>query len=105
MLLADVFEKFRWMCMGTYKLDPSHYFSAPGLAFDAALKMTGVELELFTDIDMHLFIENSIRGGVSMISHRHARANHSGVSLHDPDKELMPLIYLNANNLYGYAMF
>ena len=66
--------------------------------------MTGVELELFTDIDMHLFIENSIRGGVSMISHRYARANHPGVRSYDPEKDLMHLIYLDANNLYGYAM-
>ena len=66
--------------------------------------MTGVELELFTDIDMHLFIENSIRGGVSMISHRYASANHPGVRSYDPQKDLMHLIYLDANNLYGYAM-
>ena len=75
-LLADVFEKFRQMCINTYKLDPTHYFSAPGLAFDAALKMSGIKLELFTDIDKHLFIENSIRGGVSMISHRPVSYTH-----------------------------
>ena len=104
-LLADVFEKFRMMCLSTYKLDPVHYFSAPGLAFDAALKMTKVNLELFTDINMHLFTEKAIRGGVSMITHRMATANNhylpDGVN---PEKELQHLIYLDANNLYGWAM-
>ena len=103
-LLADVFEKFRGMCLKTYKLDPCHYLSAPSLAIDAALKYTKVKLELLTDIDMHLFIENSIRGGVSMISTRYAKANHNMLPTYDPFKELQHLIYLDANNLYGHAM-
>ena len=93
------------MCIDTYKLDPTHYLSAPGLAFDAAMKMTCVQLELFTDIDMHLFIEQSIRGGVSMVSHRHAKANHYLLAdCIDSIKELLHLIYLDANNLYRWAM-
>ena len=92
------------MCLKTYKLDPSHYLSAPSLAIDAALKYTQIKLELLTDPDMHLFIENSIRGGISMISTRYAKANHDLLPDIDPSKELQHLIYLDANNLYGHAM-
>ena len=103
-LLADVFEKFRTMCLKTYTLDPCHYLSAPSLAFDGALKYTKIRLELLTDLNMHLFIENSIRGGVSMISTRYAQANHRLLPSIDPFKELQHLIHLDANNLYGHAV-
>jgi len=66
-LLAHVFENFRRVCQGKYRLDPAHYYSAPGLSWDALLKKTGVELELLTDLDMHLFIERGVRGGFSMV--------------------------------------
>ena len=75
LLLADAFEQFRTRCMQNYGLDPVYYYTSPGLAWDAALKMTCVNLELITDIDQYKFIENSIRGGVSMISTRYAKAN------------------------------
>merc|ERR1712105_47155 len=75
LLLADVFENFRNVCLKNYKLDPAWYFTSPGIAWDAALKMTGVELELLTDPDMLLMIEKGVRGGVSMISKRHGKAN------------------------------
>ena len=65
-LLADVFENFRKLCLEQYGLDPAHYFTSPGLSWDALLKKTGVELELFTDLEMHLFVERGIRGGISM---------------------------------------
>ena len=70
LLLADVFEKFIKTCLDYYGLDPCHYFSCPGLSWDAMLKMNGVELELITDIDMHLFIEKGMRGSISYIAKR-----------------------------------
>jgi len=62
LLLADVFETFRAMCLRNYKLDPCHFYTAPGLAWEAALKMTNIELELLTDPDMFLFIEDGFAG-------------------------------------------
>ena len=73
-LLADVFETFRDLCMTNYELDPAWYYTAPGLAWDAALKMTKVELELLTDIEMLDMVEEGIRGGISSIMHRHGKA-------------------------------
>jgi len=68
LLLADVFENFRNICLNNYDLDPARYYTSPGLALDACLKKTGVELELLSDPDMLLMVEQGIRGGVSMIS-------------------------------------
>ena len=102
LLLADVFENFRNICLDNYKLDPAHYFTAPGLAWDACLKITGVELELVSDIDMLLMIEEGIRGGVSMISNRHGKANNKymGKSFIDTMISIY-IMYLDANNLDG----
>ena len=104
LLLADCFENFRNQCLQYYGLDPAHYYTAPGLSWDAALKMTGVELELLTDIDMHLMIEKGVRGGVSTISTRYAKANNSYMADYDKDKPPVYLLDLDANNLYGWAM-
>ena len=84
-LLADVFQTFRKTCLGSYKLDPLHYYTAPGLSWDALLKYTKSDLELLTDMNMHLFIEKGMRGGISMVSKRHAKANNPHVADYNPD--------------------
>lgn len=102
--LADVFENFRDICLNYYELDAAHFPTLPGLAWQAALKMTRVKLELLTDIDMHLFVEKGLRGGTSMISQRHAKANNKDVPNYDKNKPNNFVMYLDANNLYGWAM-
>ena len=104
LLLADVFENFRDVCLKNYGLDPVYYYTAPGLAWDACLKMTGVNLELLTDVDMLLMIEKGIRGGISIISNRYGEANNKYMKDYDKTKLSKFLMYLDANNLYGWAM-
>ena len=103
-LLADVFENFRDLCLKQYGLDPAHYYTSPGLSWDALLKKTGVELELLMDYDMHLFVERGMRGGISMVGKRYTRANDPHVPGYDPSKPNKHIMYFDANNLYGWAM-
>ena len=104
LLLADVFENFRKTCHQYYKLVPCHYFTSPGLSWDAMLKMTGIKLELMTDVDMFQFIEKGLRGGISYIANRHVEANNEHMSGYNPQKPSKYIMYLDANNLYGWAM-
>ena len=82
-LLADVFEKFINTCLEYYRLDPFHYFSSPGLSWDAMLKMTRIELELISHRDMYLFIEKGIKGGISYIAKRYSKANNKYIQSYD----------------------
>ena len=104
LLLADVFENFRKTCLKHYKLDPVHYYTSPGLAWDACLKETGQQLQLLHDYDMLMMFERGIRGGITNISKRYAEANNKYMKDYNPDKESTFIQYLDANNLYGWAM-
>ena len=103
-LLADVFENFRDMCLKDYELDPAHLLSLPGLAWQACLKKTNVELELLTDYDMLLMLEKGIRGGICHSIHRYAKANSKYMKNYNNNEESSYIQYLAANNLYGWAM-
>ena len=87
LLLADVFENFRKACIETYELDPAHFISLPGLAWQACLKKTGVELELLTEYDMLLMMEEGIRDGICHAVHRYAKANNKYMKDYDESKE------------------
>ena len=105
LLLTDVFENFRKTCMQYYKLDPCHYFTSPGLSWDTMLKMTNIKLELMTDVDMYQFIEKGMRGGVSYIANKYGKANNKYMKEEYNEKAPSKYImYLDANNLYGWAM-
>ncbi len=104
LLLADVMTEFRRTCKKAYGLDALYYHTSPGLALDAMLKYTEVKLDLISDSDMYLMIERGIRGGVSSIMKRYSKANHKYLDDYDPKKSSKHILYLDANNLYGWAM-
>ena len=104
LLLADIFENFRQSCLQNYELDPANFVSLPGLAWQACLKKTNVELELLTDYDMLLMVEEGIRGGIYHAMQRYAKANNKYMKDYDRKKKSSYIQYLDANNLYGKAM-
>ena len=105
LLLADIFENFIDVSMKIYNLDPSHYLTASSLSLDAMLKLTGVELELLTDGDMHLFMEEGIRGGISVITNRYAKANNKYMGdNYNPNQPSTFIQYMDENSLYSSAM-
>ena len=104
LLLGDVFEKFNDTCLKFYKLDPCHYFSSPGLSWDAMLKMIGVWLRKISDLDMYLFIEKGFRGGISYIAKRYSEVCNNYMKNYDPTKPSKHIEYLHKNKLYGWGM-
>lgn len=104
LLLSDVFEKFRLTCLYHYQLDPAYYITAPSLSWDAMLLYTDVKLELINDLEIYSLLEKGIRGGLAQCSLRHAKANNKYLPDYDVSQKSTYLIYLDCNNLYGYAM-
>ena len=104
LLLADVFNNFRDMCLKEYELDPAHFLSLPGVAWQACLKKTNIELELLTNFDMLLMVEEGIRGGICHSIHRYAKANNKYMKNYNDNEESSYTQHLDANNLYGWAI-
>ena len=90
------------MCIKVYELDPAHFLSLPGLAWQECLKKTNAKLELLTVYDMLLMVEGGIRGGICHAIYRHAKANNKYTKNYDKNKESSNIQYLDANNLYGW---
>ena len=104
LLLADVFGNFRNMGIKVYELDPAHFLTPLGPAWQACLKNTEVKLELLTDNDMLLMVEEGISGGMCHAINRYAKANNKYMKNYDKKEESSYIQYLDANNLYGWAM-
>nr|XP_049699656.1 uncharacterized protein LOC126055254 [Helicoverpa armigera] len=104
LLLCDIFENFRNISLKYYKLDPAYYVTAPSLSWDAMLLYTQVELDLIDDLEMYQMLEKGIRGGLAQCSLRHAKANNKYLPEFNDLEPSSYLIYLDCNNLYGYAM-
>ena len=97
-------KNFRNKCIDIYELDPTHFLSAPGLAWQTCFKKTEVKLELLTDVDMLLMVEKGVRGGICQAINRYAKANNKFMKNYDKNKESSYIQYLEANNLYGWVM-
>ena len=104
LLLADMFENFRDKCIKIYQFDPAHFVSAPGLAWQACLKETEINLELLADINMLLMVEEGIRGRMCQAIYRYAKTNNKFKKNYDKNIKSSYLNYLDINNLYGWAM-
>ena len=100
-MLADEFENFRDKCIDICKLDPVHFLSVPGLAWQACLKKIEIKLELLTDSDMLMIVEKGIRGEICHATYRYAKANNKYMKNYYKNIESSYLEYLDANNLYG----
>ena len=99
LLLADIFENFRSICMNHYGFDTAWYLNAPGIAWEPTLKITKIHLKLLSDPDMFFIIDSGIRGGIATISHRHAKANgYTGTEFELAEKSKF-ISYLDANYL------
>ena len=92
------------MCIKVYEFDPTHFLSLSGLAWQACLKKPNVKLELLTDYDMLLMVEEGIREGICHSIHRYAKENNKCMNNYDKNKEFSYIQYLDANNLYSWAM-
>jgi hypothetical protein len=98
LLLADVFERFRTVCVQQYGLDPAHYITIASFAHDACLKYTGIVIELVTDVTMYAFLEGAVRGEVSQTSQRLSTANNPYMGEdYDPEVEHSYISYLDVN--------
>ncbi|CAB4445979.1 unnamed protein product [Rhizophagus irregularis] len=104
LLLADVFMNYTIICLQDDGLDPSHYVSAPGMFNDSLYKSSGAELKLMTDMDEYLMVEKGIRGGMTMASHRYAKANNPKCPDYDSSKPTTWTLYEDMNALYSGAM-
>ena len=103
--LADVFEKFRTLCLNEDGLDPVYYVTLPGMTWDSAFKFTEVEVDLLSTVEMYEFMEKGIRGGMTFINEHHLKANNARVpNTFNPTKQSCDLLYVDANNLYGHAL-
>lgn len=103
--LADVMENYRNFFYTKFELDPSHYLSLPGLSYDCMLRFTKSEIELISDMETYSFVKRSLRGGVSMIPHRWAKANNPLLGeTYDPSEPTTYLMYLDCNSLYSSIM-
>ena len=102
--IADVFGNFRGKCIKIYKLDPAHFLSVPGLSWQTCLKNKWVKLELLTDLDMLLMVEEGIRSGMCQAVYKYAKANNKYMNNYDKSIMSSFLMYLDANNLHGWRM-
>ena len=103
-LLADVFENFRDKCVEIYGLDPAHFLTAPRLTWQLCLKKTNVELESLTDSNTVIMFEEGTQEGMCQASYIYAKANNKYMKNYDKNKESSFMVYLDANNVYGYPM-
>lgn len=104
LLLCDCFISFRKLCLNNYELDPCYCYSIPRLSFQAMLKKTSVELELITDMDQYLFFEKGLRGGIVNTTRKYSEGNNIHLPNYDKNKTPNSILYIDVNNLYGFAM-